>query len=83
MRDEVKVNDRLTLPARPNFEWADWKHGWPHKLYVEGPDQMHIKFYSVHLTDHPELVAAFNERFSVLGVEFDVQGTKIGWRSVR
>jgi hypothetical protein len=32
-------------------EWADFKYGWPHKIYVTGPGIPHLKFYTVHLKD--------------------------------
>lgn len=53
-------------------EWADWKYGYPHKMYVEAGPGRHIKFYSRHLVDFPELVEAFNARFGS-GVEFELE----------
>lgn len=32
-------------------EVADWKYGWPHKLYLYGADDDMIKFYNRHLID--------------------------------
>lgn len=34
------------------FEVADWKYGWPHKIYVEGTGASRMaKFYTVHILD--------------------------------
>ncbi len=54
----------------PNLSWADWKYGYPHKLYIEFGAGLESKFYSRHLRDHPDLIPAFNERFGFLGVIF-------------
>lgn len=43
--------------------WADWKYGYPHKLYVDMPKMGHAKFYTRHLIDFPDLIEQFNERF--------------------
>lgn len=33
------------------LEMADWKYGWPHKLYVSGGKVGHAKFYTEHLLE--------------------------------
>jgi len=52
------------------IEWADQKYGWPHKLYMDAGPGLHIKFYSIHLQDHPKQIYAFNKHFGYLGVTF-------------
>jgi hypothetical protein len=65
----------------PTVEWADWKYGWPHKLYVTASKAVdHAKFYSIHLSDHPELIEPFNERFGVAGVIFGMDERGLWWK---
>lgn len=67
----------------PNVEWADWKYGWPHKLYLDFGPGLNAKFYSRHLMDHIELIQPFNERFGYLGVTFFKDDKGFGWRHAK
>jgi hypothetical protein len=66
---------------RSTVEWADWKYGYPHKLYIDLPKSDRAKFYSRHLIDHREMVPEFNSRFGHLGVVVDADPVRgLGWR---
>ena len=52
----IRDGDPITLPERlPDIllEWADFKYGWPHKVYVRYYDGSHRwgKFYTKHLLE--------------------------------
>lgn len=64
----------------PNVQWADWKYGYPHKMYVDLPGNQRVKFYARHLKDHPELLGAFNERFGYLGPHFGIDSHGLFWK---
>jgi hypothetical protein len=64
----------------PNVTWADWKYGYPHKLYLDYGPGLNAKFYSVHLLDRPDLIEAFNDRFGYLGVIFDSDSKGVSWK---
>lgn len=64
----------------PNVSWADWKYGYPHKLYIDYGPGLRAKFYSRHLQDHPELIEPFNERFGYLGVIFGLDDNGLWWK---
>lgn len=64
----------------PNVSWADWKYGWPHKLYLDYGEGLRAKFYSRHLQDHPDLIEPFNERFGYLGVIFGLDEGGLWWK---
>lgn len=34
-----------------HFEVADWKYGWPHKIYIRGVNLPFAKFYTTHIQD--------------------------------
>lgn len=58
--------------------FADWKYGWPHKVYVEPPNPNDfIKFYSLHLMDAtPEDKATIESR---QGLKIDFRDGNIYW----
>jgi len=47
----------VELCARPEvvMEVADWKYGWPHKVYIDIPQGGHFKFYTIHIADLEDL----------------------------
>lgn len=57
--DDFRACERAQLDAIATWvgmEFADWKHGYPHKLYLYAPRSNGIgqrKFYTQHLTDLP------------------------------
>jgi hypothetical protein len=64
-----------------NIEWADFKYGWPHKLYLTIDDKW-SKFYSIHLKDLP--AEEFEKVRKVLiektGMDFMQEGDRLKWR---
>jgi hypothetical protein len=68
-------------PPSGTFEWADRKHGWPHKLYLPFP---YTKFYSKHMHDFVVMTDAFkalnDELARVTGISFFFNGAGgLGW----
>lgn len=75
--------DLLALGEIVTAAWADFKYGWPHKLYVDLPRGQRAKFYATHFSDFPELIEPFNTRFGYCGVTFRLADDgRIGWRRV-
>jgi hypothetical protein len=65
----VKLGDREY--DRPNISWADFKYGYPHKLYINYGPGRDAKFYSRHLLEHWQLIPWFNDTLGYLGVTFE------------
>lgn len=64
---------------------TDWKHGWPHKFYVEGLGA-HAKLYVAHLVDEGLDDEAFASVVDLLwrqtGIHYVRRAGKLGWRRV-
>ena len=58
-------------------EWADWKYGWPHKVYFHGA--ISGKFYTVHLQDATAEDRETIEKHLGLRFTFPDDGRKVGW----
>ena len=67
----------------PTADWADWKYGYPHKLYVNRPGGMGGKFYIAHLRDHTDRIREFNEVIRPTGVVFEWDGKHLKYNKVR
>lgn len=67
-------------------EVADWKYGWPHKLYIDGPRGLHAKFYTTHFKgivsdEARELLAdAVAHR---TGIRFRVEGDRLHYGPIQ
>lgn len=65
------------IRAGATGEWADWKYGWPHKVYFSG--EVSGKFYTVHLQDAtPEDRETIEEHMG-LRFTFPDDGQKVSW----
>jgi len=78
----IHPEDLVTLGTVPiQLEIADWKYGWPHKVYVTVAGNM-LKFYSKHFVDcdDDEARAAVNSVLSRVGLELAIaQDGHVGW----
>jgi hypothetical protein len=81
--------DAMSMMADPTtrMEVADWKYGWPHKVYLSGAVTGRTgmaKFYPIHLQDthnDPTVVAALCLRLQqTTGIEYVVRPEGLGWR---
>lgn len=74
----------VELCKRPEvvMEVADWKYGWPHKVYIDVPGGAHFKFYTIHMIDLEDLEAHSALVKSRTDVEFfkNPEG-KIMWKA--
>jgi hypothetical protein len=60
------------------LSFADFKYGWPHKVYIEGENPKgFIKFYSLHLKDASPEDKATIEASQNLHIEFE--GGQVRW----
>jgi hypothetical protein len=72
--------ENVSFPAI-GLEWADFKYGHPHKLYITHTGKpAHAKFHVTHLLELPDetfkvVAEALDEKTSVL-FERDESGTK-------
>jgi hypothetical protein len=59
------------------FNVADWKYGWPHKVYIDGRGLSHAKWYNIHLLDQgydaEALTALIEEIRRYSGIRFEVK----------
>lgn len=63
------------------LEVADWKYGWPHKVYVSGLS--HAKFYTAHIADEGYDDEARAKLIDAVwrhtGIYFEVRGADLMW----
>lgn len=61
-------------------EVADWKYGWPHKLYIDGQRGLHAKFYTTHLkgiASAAARAALINEIARRTGIQYRVEDGRL------
>lgn len=66
------------IRAGAKGEWADWKYGWPHKVYLSG-ETTSGKFYTVHLQDATSEDRETIEKHMGLRFTFYDDGGEVGW----
>lgn len=75
----INPDDLITLANQKDlhFEVADWKYGWPHKVYVDGG---RIKFYTNHVIDTRNAGGISTLLFMKTGIHFEVKDNEVWWK---
>lgn len=61
------------------FEQADWKYGWPHKLYIRGIGITMAKFYTRHIVDIHNVDGLVTLLALKTGIIFQVKPEGLHW----
>lgn len=82
----LTVADAIAAFVTPGTEWsgADWKYGWPHKLYITIPGAGPRKFYTEHLIDATDDELEIWNRVvaPITGLEFAQRDRDLVWNAV-